>query len=464
MKKFWLNSIVPIAALFSFRMMGLFMLIPVFTVYAHQLTGATPTLIGIALGSYGLSQGLLQIPFGILSDRFGRKPIISIGLLLFMGGSLLGAFSTSIYTMIIARILQGMGAIGSVLIALLADLTPDEERTKAMAVIGVSIGLSFSLAMIISPTITHYFGLAGIFYITAGLVLFGFILLHRVIPTPQKEPFHIDNGAKPVLFLQVLCNPHLQRLNLSIFFQHFILTSTFFSIPMLLQQQIKLEHLTQQWHFYLPIIVFSFLVMLPFIALGERKQRMKSVFIGSVLVTGLCQLTLAFTYQHWLAICGLMFAYFVAFNILEASLPALISRQADRSAKGTAMGIYSSSQFFGIFVGGSLAGIIYQFAAYQGIFLVNSMITLIWLIMAFYIKPSAYQTTLLIHYKHLSQEPSNMIALLKALPGVQQAIIAQEEHTVYIRIDKALYKTGSAEHLINAEEYTEVKNLDILKP
>ncbi len=213
----WSNSVFPIAALFSFRMLGLFMLIPVFTVYATQLTGATPALIGIALGSYGLSQGLLQIPFGMLSDSFGRKSIITLGLIFFVCGSLLGAFATSIYGMIFARILQGTGAIGSVLIALLADLTPDEQRTKAMAVIGATIGLSFSLAMILSPTITHYFGLSGIFYLTTFLAVFGLILLHGVIPTPRKEPFHLDSDPSPALFSDVLRNRHLQRLNFGIF-------------------------------------------------------------------------------------------------------------------------------------------------------------------------------------------------------------------------------------------------------
>ena len=356
MKQSWLNSVFPIAALFSFRMLGLFMLIPVFTVYANHLTAATPTLIGIALGSYGLSQGLLQIPFGMLSDRFGRKPILTVGLILFACGSLFGAFTTSIYGMIIARMIQGMGAIGSVLIALLADLTPDEQRTKAMAVIGVTIGLSFSIAMVISPALTHHFGLAGIFYLTTLLAILGLLLLHAVIPTPKKEPFHLDSEANPKLFRKVISNPHLQRLNLGIFCQHFILTATFFTIPVLLQQQIKLGVLSQQWHFYLPLMVFSFLTMVPFLSLAEKKHQLKAVFLASVIITSLCQFILAFTYQHWLAICSLMFIYFVGFNILEASLPSMISRQASAESKGTAMGIYSSCQFLGIFAGGAMAG------------------------------------------------------------------------------------------------------------
>jgi MFS family permease len=429
-------------------MLGLFMLIPVFTVYATQLTSATPTLIGIALGSYGLSQGLLQIPFGMLSDRFGRKPIITLGLILFVCGSLLGAFSTSIYSMIIARILQGTGAIGSVLIALLADLTPDEQRTKAMAVIGVTIGMSFSLAMILSPAITHYFGLAGIFYLTAFLATFGLILLHGVIPNPKKEPFHLDSEANPVLFLQVLGNAHLQRLNLGIFCQHFILTATFFAIPILLQQQMKAGHLAQQWHFYLPLMVLSFLVMVPFLTLAEKKRKIKPVFLVSVIVTCICQFILAFTYQQWWAICSLMFVYFVVFNILEASLPSLVSRQASAESKGTAMGIYSSSQFLGIFAGGALAGVLYQFAGSQGIFFINGAISLLWLTVAFYLKPDVYQITLVLPYDNTRYDTTSLSNKLSSLTGVIAVVVTREESTIYLRLDKALYLEGSANQII----------------
>lgn len=445
MNQSWLKSVFPIAALFSFRMLGLFMLIPVFTIYANQLTAATPTLIGIALGSYGLSQGLLQIPFGMLSDRYGRKPMITIGLILFAIGSLLGALTTSIQGMIVARILQGMGAIGSVLIALLADLTPDEQRTKAMAVIGITIGLSFSIAMIASPAITHYFGLAGIFYLTAFLAVTGLLLLHVVIPTPKKEPFHLDSETDPRLFKRVLSNPHLQRLNISIFCQHFILTATFFVIPMLLQQQIKLGHLSQQWHFYLPLMLFSFFLMVPFLTLSEKKQKIKGVFVGAVLVSVLCQFALAFTNQYWIAICSLMFLYFVAFNILEASLPSLVSKQASADTKGTAMGIYSSSQFIGIFAGGALTGMVYQLAGHQGVFLTNGIVALLWLIVASFIQPHAYQLTLIFSYKG---NPDKLIEKLRQLPGVQDVVIAKEEQTIYLRVDKAHYKQGSAELLI----------------
>ena len=218
MKQTWYNSVLPIAAIFSFRMLGLFMLIPVFTIYAPNLQNATPILIGIALGAYGLSQGLLQIPMGFLSDKINRKSILALGLTLFAIGSLWGALTNSIYGMIVARALQGTGAIGSVLIALLSDLTTDEQRTKSMAVIGASIGISFSLAMVISPTIAATYGLSGIFYFSTALAVFGLILLYSVIPTPKKEPFHEGVQASPDLFAKVIKNPNLQRLNAGIFF------------------------------------------------------------------------------------------------------------------------------------------------------------------------------------------------------------------------------------------------------
>ncbi|MGQ3891832.1 MFS transporter [Legionella sp. CNM-4043-24] len=382
MKYPWSKSVFPIAAIFSFRMLGLFMLIPVFTAFARHLDGATPTLMGIALGSYGLSQGILQMPFGLLSDRYGRKAMITLGLLLFAAGSLLGAVTHSIYGMIFARILQGTGAVGSVLIALLADLTTEAERTKAMAVIGVTIGVSFSLAMVLSPAITHQFGLPGIFFFTAALALCGLLLLHVIIPTPSVSLRYADSETKTELLKSVFFNPHLQRLNIGIFLQHAILTSTFFVVPLLLLQQQEQGRLMQQWHFYLPLMIVAFLLMVPAIILAEKKQKVKPVFLTAVLTTCLAQGLLAFFYPSWYALCALLLLYFVAFNILEANLPSLISKQANPGNKGTAMGVYSSFQFLGIFTGGLLAGLLFQYAAITGLFLVNALLGALWFMIA----------------------------------------------------------------------------------
>ncbi len=448
MKKTWLNRVFPIATIFSFRMLGLFMLIPVFTIYAPLLNDANAMLIGVALGSYGLSQGLLQIPFGMLSDRFGRKPIITMGLVLFALGSLLGAYTDSIYGIIIARIIQGTGAIGSVLITLLADLTPDDERTKAMAVIGITIGLSFSLAMVISPAITHHFGLSGIFCLTTLMAVIGLIMLYTVIPTPKKEPFHLDSTVKLARLKPVLTNHHLQRLNIGIFCQHLILTSTFFSIPLLLQKQIKLGHLTHQWHFYLPLMVGAFVMMLPFIIFAEKKRHIKSVFVSAVVLTGISQFVLAFYCENWYAICVLMFLYFLAFNFLEANLPSLISRQSPIETKGTAMGVYSSSQFLGIFVGGLMAGILYQTMGNESIFITNSVIALIWFFVALFMQPDVYQLTLLIPYTGVDKNKQQVIDRLRQLSGVNEAVISPDENMIYLRVDKLTYQRGTAEDVL----------------
>jgi MFS family permease len=386
----WFKTVFPIAAIFSFRMLGLFLLIPVFSIYAENLQDATPTLVGFALGIYGLTQGLFQMPFGMLSDKIGRKPMITIGLILFAAGSLLGALTHSIYGMIIARALQGTGAIGSVLIALLADLTSDTQRTKAMAVIGTSIGTSFSLAMVVSPALSHHFGLAGIFYLTTLLALFGIILLHLVIPTPINQHFHKDTETNPALLKQVVSNLQLQRLNIGIFCQHFILTATFFAIPFILRRQISLGHISQQWHFYLPLMILSFLLMIPFIIMAERKKMMKNIFLFSVLTMTLAQLFLAYFYQNWLSLCGLMLIYFIAFNILEAALPSLVSKQANPNSKGTAMGIYSTSQFMGLFLGGALSGFLYQWDGSWVIFIINAILGFVWLMVSLSMKTSPF--------------------------------------------------------------------------
>ncbi len=444
----WSKTVFPIAAIFSFRMLGLFLLIPVFSVYAAQLTNATPALIGIALGGYGLSQGLLQIPFGMFSDKFGRKPIITLGLFFFIVGSLIGAISNSIYGIIIARTMQGMGAIGSVLIALLADLTPDNQRTKAMAVIGMTIGTSFSLAMVISPSISSRYGLSGIFYLTAILAVIGLLLIHFVIPTPKKEVFHADSEANPNLFKSVLNNRHLQRLNIGIFCQHFILTATFFAIPMILSEQVKTGHLTQQWHFYLPQMVGAFLFMIPFIIIAEKKKRMKSVFLLSVFTTTVSQALLSWMHSVWISLCVLMFLYFVAFNILEASLPSLISKQANPNNKGTAMGIYSTGQFLGIFAGGSLAGIIYQWNGSQGIFIANALMGVLWFAISCYMKPNVYLSSLILHYAFSTRSDDEVISLLLQVPGIKDVALAKDEDALYLRIDEEHYQSGSAEQAL----------------
>ena len=378
----WLKSVLPIAGLFSCRMLGLFLLIPVFTIYAGELVNATPGLIGIALGAYGLGQCLWQLPMGLLSDHYGRKPILIFGLLLLGLGSLVGALANSIETVIIARVLQGSGAIGSVLMALLADLTTVQSRTKGMAVIGGTIGLSFAFAMVISPVIASNFGLSGIFYSTLLLSLVGLLLL-ECVPAPPVIVSNLPLNWRTLYFERLrisFMDRRLQKMNLGIFFQHWILTATFYVLPLVLQQQVVLGHLQHISWFYLGVLLIAFVIMVPLIIIGEKRGYVRGILLLSVGLTACTQFFLAYSYQYWVWLCLFMVAYFAVFNVLEALLPSLISKQAQHTNKGTAMGIYSTFQFLGIFVGGILAGAVFSRAGYQAVFYLNSIVALVWLI------------------------------------------------------------------------------------
>ncbi len=425
------------------------MLIPVFTLYAHQLSGATPLLTGIALGCYGFSQGFLQIPFGLLSDRYGRKPLLLIGLALFAIGSLIGALTHSIAGMILARTLQGSGAIGSVLMALLADTTADRHRTKAMAVIGLTIGVSFSLAIILSPIISASFGLAGIFMLTTILALLGMGLVFLFPSSPAPLQFDAPQKMDVVRFKQVLRNPHLLRINAGIFLQHLVLTTTFFAIPTLLQPMLHLYHLNNSGLFYFPLVILSFIFMIPLLFLAERKQRIKTIFITCVTLISFAQILLALNHHSFEMITASLLIYFTVFNTLEALLPSLASRQAVATYRGSAMGVYSSCQFLGIFVGGSLSGFLFGLWGYQGVFILNIILTLIWIVIATGMKPLSYCYSVIIPLSNTTLSPTQLRQKLSLIPGVKEVRVDTEARIIYLNVEKIAYQTGSAELMIN---------------
>ena len=349
---------------------------PVFSLYAKQLPDATPLLIGLALGVYGLGQVLLQIPLGLLSDRIGRKPAITLGLLVFAAGGLLAASSHSLLGIVIGRALQGMGAVAGAGTALAADLTREENRSKVMGIIGVSIGVAFLLALILGPPLEAVDGLSGLFGATSLLALAALVLLWLIVPTPerQKAPASAAFGS----VLTMLRDGRMLVLNGSVFFLHLLLTASFVGLPLLLADRLHLP-VNRHWELYLPVMVIAAFVMGA--CLHRMREVAQSLRIVAVCVVaiGLALLGFGLSGDHlaWLGVAATVF--FSAFNLLEAALPSLVSRLAPAQLRGAAMGAYSTSQFLGAFVGGALGGIALGRLGTEGVFLGAAALTLLWL-------------------------------------------------------------------------------------
>lgn len=424
-----------LAIIYGVRMLGLFMILPVFAVSADTLQGSTPMLAGLALGVYGLTQGLLQIPYGMLSDRFGRKPVIAVGLMIFAFGSVVAATSDSIYGVILGRALQGSGAIAAALMALAADLSREEHRLKMMSFIGVSIGFAFAIAMVLGPVLNHVIGLSGLFYFTAVVAVLAIIILYTLVPNPLKSYFHRDTQAVPSLFGDVLADRQLLRLNFGIFVLHMVLMASFMAIPLMLVNQAQFE-VAQHWKLYLPVFLISVALMIPFIIQAEKKRRMKQIFIGAIAALMLAELSLLVSGESvWQVAIGLV-VFFTAFNLLEASLPSLVAKMAPADRKGTAMGIYSSSQFLGAFVGGGLGGMLYQFWGISGVYLMSAALLLVWMGLAITMKNPRYVSTYLLNIGKLEPEDVNpMVAKLVSIQGVAEATIVAEEGIAYLKVE-----------------------------
>jgi predicted MFS family arabinose efflux permease len=437
------RTVLSLSGIYMLRMLGMFMILPVFALYATELEGVTPALTGLAIGIYGVTQAVLQIPAGLLSDRVGRKPVIIGGLMLFAAGSVIAAMADSIYMVIFGRAIQGAGAIAAVIMALVADLTREEHRIKAMALIGMSIGVSFALALILGPVLARWIGVPGIFGVTAVLALLGILVVAFVVPRPAGTHVHRESEAVPAQFGRVLRQPELLRLDLGILLLHCILTATFVVTPLVLRDEAGLAS-GAHWKVYLLVLVASVMTMVPFIIQAERKGHVKPVFLGAIVMLALVQAGLYLVPVTLVSVVVLLWLFFSAFNLLESMLPSLVSRVAPADCRGTAMGFYSSAQFFGAFLGGSIGGWLHGQLGLHSIFICSAAAAVLWLLLASGMTAPAKTGSVLYRIEWSTpDELEQRVVQLRALAGVAEVVVVAEEGMAYLKVDRRVFKEAS---------------------
>jgi len=427
---------IALSGVFATRMLGLFMVLPVFAIYAENLGGYTPTLAGIAIGIYGLTQAMFQIPLGRLSDRIGRKPIIIAGLIVFALGSVVAALADDIVGVIIGRALQGSGAIAAAVMALAADLTREEQRLKVMASIGMSIGLAFAVAIIMGPVLHSWFGVSGIFWTTAGLAVLALVIIVVVVPTPITTRFHRETEVEFGWLSRVLRHPQLMRLSLGVFILHFVMTATMFTLPVIWVKEHHFD-VINHWWVYLPVMALSLILVIPFIILGEKKRQLKQVVIMAVVALASACLLIWWQHSNWWVLAMSLWLFFVGFNLLEASLPSLIAKFAPAAHKGTAMGVFSSSQFMGAFVGATSAGWVSEHLAAGDVFLLSAILAGLWFGMVVSMRQPPYLSSEMVHVGEVDKKQAQELVMrLTSIRGVAEAVVIPEDGVAYLKVDK----------------------------
>ena len=436
-----IRSSLSLASIYGLRMLGMFLILPIFAIYAEGLPGSPSAFqVGLALGAYGLTQALFQLPFGMLSDRYGRKNIIYIGLLLFALGSFVSGYSDDINIIILGRAIQGAGAISAAITALVADLTRDEHRTKAMAMIGATIGITFALSLMGAPVLNRLIGVPGIFMLTGFLSLSAILVVRFVVPTPLNINTSKTLKEPAPSFKSILKNKELSRLNFGIFALHAAQMAMFIVVPIALATSGGMD-VNQHWKVYLPVLLSSFVFMVPIIILSEKFNRAKLVFISSIFLMLIAQLMFGILINVFWGLVASLFVYFIAFNVLEASLPSLISKIAPPSAKGTAIGVYNTCQSLGVFFGGLLGGFLADFGGSFSVFSFCAILMTLWVGFAFSMKaPPAIKTLMfMIQNKSLLKSPKQLAVVqqqLKKIKGVRDVLILLEEGKVMLKVNK----------------------------
>jgi MFS family permease len=442
-----LRASLSLSALYGLRMFGLFVILPVFAIYAEHLPGGENlTLVGAAIGAYGLVQGILQIPFGLLSDRWGRKPLIYAGLVLFAAGSFVAAVGTNIWIVILGRAIQGAGAISAAVIAMLADLTRDEVRTKAMALIGSSIGVTFALSLVLSPWLNQVIGVPGIFALTGVFVVAAIPVVAYVVP---PEPARIVRRAPP-RFREVLLSPELLRLNWGVFVVHAVLMALFIAVPLSLRDAgLPVE---SHWKVYLPVMFVSFALMVPAVFASEKGRGAKPVFVGAIALLTLSLLAMPWLLSGARQTVFFLVLFFTAFNVLEALLPSLTTRAAPSAAKGAAIGVYSTVQFLGTFVGAAGGGYLFQRYGIGGLVVFLVSLSAGWLAVALSMRVSARAETRT--YPVIMQDElalPTLAAALEQLPGVHEALISESERVAYLKVDATRFDEQNVLKIIGGQ-------------
>ncbi|MBV1878872.1 MAG: MFS transporter [Pseudomonadales bacterium] len=429
-----LSAALSIALLYVVRMLGLFMVLPVLPMLVDEIQLATPFLIGLALGIYGLSQAVLQIPLGLLSDKFGRKPVIAAGLLVFVLGSFIAAFSNDIYGIIAGRFLQGCGAIASTLLALLSDVTRPENRSKAMAIIGMSIGASFGIALVVGPWVNSLFGISGVFIGTGLAGILGLLVLIFVIPTPLVGKFNPDSGLSTTRVSQVLGNAGLIKTTFGIFALHYLLMSSFVAFPAFMAATGEIAT-GEHSQFYFWILLATFILMGPFMRLSDRPNRIKSLLLTMIGMFVLSSIILI-RESNFYAVIAAMILFFMAFNLLEVILPSMVSKLAPAGARGTAMGIYTSAQFAGAFVGGAIGGYIAGEWPITYLMYVNIGLCLVWIVVGLNLPQLVNNRSMMLSFASLSRLSNNQkLEALASVDGVSDVVLFESDELVYLNVN-----------------------------
>jgi MFS family permease len=444
------TAVASLGALYAVRMLGLFMVLPVIAIYLSDYREYSPAMLGFALGAYGLTQALFQIPFGLWSDRWGRKPVITVGLLVFFIGSVVAATADTAYGVVVGRALQGAGAIASTILALVADLTRDEQRSKAMAAIGMSIGLTFALSLILGPLVASSYGLVGLFWFTAVLAILAIAVLWLAVPAPPQS---INKEVSPAadLFGRVLADKDLLRLNLGIFSLHFVLTALFTIIPILLVD-VLLVDIQAHWKIYLPVLGFSFVLMLPAMIYADKSGNLKLVFCGAVATLVLALLLLALGATDSIVLVTALFVFFVGFNLLEALLPSMVSRQVFAGGRGTAMGVYSACQFLGIFAGGALSGLAMLWYGQLAVFVLCGLVLLGWLSVALTMSVPVVGKTLVFSLSVQGLALEKLTTNILATEGVLDVMIDSSASLIYVKTSPAAFNPVSFNQVMAGQD------------